>query len=569
MPQLEQYQSKLDLPRTLPGGPTSPGIASWSQAIAGAEAANNQFASAASIFARQEAQQEALEQTTQATAALLQVQAKMEKFEGGLRDQLATGQADDAGNPIPADPREFKRRHMAYAQTVMNDAIEEGAQYGPAYQKFLATHASTYLKTSVGTFSNEMDKLWHNKHSFDVQTNMDNLVKAGIRDTTNDGKQQLSGIYSLAQAQVAGGFWTAQEGHNAYKAYERKLMYGKAESLVMADPGRWWDQRTTQAVPEMVSAYVSDPEDLKAMDEAANRAFGAQEAARLRAKNENDRIIDDLDEKSAKEVSNLIDQEQLNHPMDLEPWEPKMKKDTYEEYKKLLRVVERGENIVSDLNILNNLETRLYSIDEVAARGVSGHEIIDYADKRRLNHKDASRLLKDRAEIVKAWENTGLTQYDKEAQEGESLLNTLLGPLDWMKDQAQARALRGQAIHQFRSMWWKNRQESIKGRAVERAFGKPGYGEPLFPTHPIDWVFDIYAANVLPRVQDLALNAAQLQQSLPEAIQTPDKAFTEYQAGRITYGEWRKVVTIDKLNQAITRETERTKGLEQYKRGKK
>ncbi len=563
MPTVPEYQSQVGLPKQSGLQPVSPGVFDLGYTASSLGNLSNQLASAAAIQAYRENQQEALDQTTAATLELLNLQKKVETYQGELRSEIQN-------SSVPADPREFKKRHVTHIENLMNDTVAAAADKGNIYQKYIATHGTVYTMKANQEFIKEMDGLWNEKHTFDLDIAIEGNIQGAISDPTDPtGDTHLSKIFALTQAQVKENFWKADKALNVFKQARHRLKFGKGESIVMSNANAWWDARRTGTVPDAVKPFIIEPEDLVKWDESANRTLQAEQSRASRQHDEATRAAQFTDEETGKNISNMIDQNVMNTPTDLEPYKSNLKRDTYETYKRLLREKERGEHVVSDPMAVEWITSQIYSFDEGGPRGLQPSAIADLVEKRRLNVKDANHYIMKRNEIIKAHEESGQQQYDKEAQEAESILNTLMGPVDYTKDNANERARRGQAIHELRSMWWQHRKESVTGRRYERGT-KPGAAEPLFPTHPTDWVYDIYTRYIAPYRQGLALEAKKLQESLPVLQQKPDSAYQQYQQGRITYGQWRQSVIIDKMVQQSQSTLEQNESmLQEYKRGAK
>lgn len=373
MPQLDQYQSRVPLPRTVSGSPASPGIASQAQPIAALEGLANQLASASSIFARQEAQQAMLEQAEQAARDISEVQDALLQAKEARRATL--GSSDKFGNPI--SPRSISQGYQEDARQIYDKAIAGSRERGPAYAKYFATQMDVLYKQHTNHFAEQMEGAQKEYFKVEFSLNMADLQR-NAQGAETPGVRNFFLGQMKAQALAHGPEVGAEFAIKAFQEGEHNVRMSQASKYVRDNARQWIE--SGGATPEDFPIHPSNltASDRLSLDSTARETLSTKRAIAETQRQDNERQVADIqlrtsnemmgrltDPDPTKRLSPALALRQLDSPQ----VQAQMGSHFHTVQQLALALQDKGRAIVTDQKVYTDILARIYK-----------HEIVDPLD---------------------------------------------------------------------------------------------------------------------------------------------------------------------------------------------
>lgn len=174
--------------------------------------------------------------------------------------------------------------------------------------------------------------------------------------------------------------------------------------------------------------------------------------------------------------------------------------------------------------IASGLLSRLTSPNPKVVAGVSEDQINQAIKDKKLDWSTASAIIKYRRERLDHFRNEAESLYDKTAQNGEELIQTLFrtsGLLDIDKQSNQAMA---DALFEYRGRWRDQR------------------GQP--DQDPLSWVYEITQRHEKPILDRTLSDTFKRIQGLKPELQKPEKATKAFHEGKVTEAEYKQALAL-------------------------
>lgn len=523
-----------------------------------------QISQSAFTLGAQAAAIERQQQESQWTVEAEDVLAKALDRAESLRQTALHGDYTAFDGETYGDPLSKKQAFRSDLAKLFESTYEQAAGIGErrVAQRYVATHLRPALQEKASRLDADLNKLWSEQHQLGVLQSVDTIKKQAVAALDVPGDRvadHLSRARSLVTANT-GIVFTAEQAHTLLTGLDKEVKYQRGANLVRSEALAYLTLRA-QGQPFPGLEGIEEPV-LKEFDEVARQALTFRDARLSMQEAKTKERREQVSGSVRMELESRIVQGTLSE--DTLAMNPRMRdlmpgasmelpngdiglRDvlTPGDFNALVTLAHarrleevRGENVKSDPTLATSLLSKLTSPNPSTVRSISESQILAEVKAKRLNWETASSLLKYRRERLDHFKTEVETQYDKIAQEGEQLVETLFRTTGLLDIDKQANQAMADALFEFRERW---RQE--RGKVNEK-------GEP---PNPLSWAYEIVTRHEKP-ILDRAMSDTQRRiLGLRPDLQTVEKATKAFHEGRVSEAEFKQALALHERLEAAQR----------------